>query len=200
MGNSTKKRALNLNKTGCTPMSSNCVIWQGPDIPFLNLCKGDTVTDVVYELAMEFWDLYKQFDVANYNIDCLKLTGCEPETFKDLFQQLINKLCTLLNSDGFGGCNLVATISHTTGDHYTVAVANGTGPYTYSWTVAQFGFNSLTIDSGAATDTIMVAYGTPVITVDTGTINMGLLRVQVTDVNGCTATDHFLATDITVTP
>jgi hypothetical protein len=29
---------------GCTPLSSNCVIWQGPDISCINLCKGPTQT------------------------------------------------------------------------------------------------------------------------------------------------------------
>ena len=39
------------NTNGCNPISSNCVIWQGPDIPCLELCNGATVSDVVALLA-----------------------------------------------------------------------------------------------------------------------------------------------------
>jgi hypothetical protein len=41
------------NTNGCTPISSNCVIWQGPDIPCINICNGATVSDVVAMLAQE---------------------------------------------------------------------------------------------------------------------------------------------------
>ena len=46
----------NNNNTGCNPISSNCVIWQGPDIDCGNnfrICNGDTVSDVVANLAAE---------------------------------------------------------------------------------------------------------------------------------------------------
>ena len=32
---------------GCNPVSSNCVVWQGPDLACIDLCKGDTVSNVV---------------------------------------------------------------------------------------------------------------------------------------------------------
>ena len=38
---------------GCNPMSSNCVLWQGPDIPCINLCKGDSISDITAKLAEE---------------------------------------------------------------------------------------------------------------------------------------------------
>lgn len=96
MGN--PKRPININKETCSPVSSNCVIWQGPNIPCLNLCKGATVTEVVYELATKFCNLYAQFDPESYNYDCLNIDGCPPETFQDLFQTLINRVCDLLNA------------------------------------------------------------------------------------------------------
>ena len=36
---------------GCDSISSNCVIWQGPDISCINLCNGDTISDVTAKLA-----------------------------------------------------------------------------------------------------------------------------------------------------
>ena len=46
-------KPTNIYKHGCDPISSNCVIWQGPDIECINLCKWDSVSDVVYKLAQE---------------------------------------------------------------------------------------------------------------------------------------------------
>ena len=42
---------------GCNPMSSNCVIWQGPDIPCIKLCKGDSISDITAKLAEELCTL-----------------------------------------------------------------------------------------------------------------------------------------------
>ena len=46
-------KPLNLDNKPCSPISSNCVIWQGPDIPCIKLCTGDTVSDVVAKLATD---------------------------------------------------------------------------------------------------------------------------------------------------
>lgn len=39
-----------LSNTCGTPMSSNCVAWAGPDLPGLGLCRGASMTDVIYSL------------------------------------------------------------------------------------------------------------------------------------------------------
>lgn len=39
-----------LSNTCGNPTSSNCVIWAGPNLPGLSLCKGATLTDVIYSL------------------------------------------------------------------------------------------------------------------------------------------------------
>lgn len=36
---------------GCTPTSSSCVIWNGPNIPCLDQCRGDSIEDIVYKLS-----------------------------------------------------------------------------------------------------------------------------------------------------
>ena len=43
------------NLTNCDPISSNCVIWQGPDLPCVEICTGDTISDVcciMFELQL----------------------------------------------------------------------------------------------------------------------------------------------------
>lgn len=86
---------LNNSKETCTPVSSNCVIWQGPDIECINLCKGDAVSDVVYKLATELCQLMQQFEITNYDLKCLTPTTCPPKDFTALIQLIIDRLCVL---------------------------------------------------------------------------------------------------------
>lgn len=99
-------KPINYDKTPCNPISSNCVIWQGPDIPCINLCKGDTVSDVVYKLAKELCEILDILNVENYDLDCFGIDACGPENFQDLIQFIIQKICELENispGQGSGG-------------------------------------------------------------------------------------------------
>jgi hypothetical protein len=91
------------NKTNCIKTSSNCIVWDGPNIPCLKLCKGDTVTDVFYKLAMDHCEVLKTLDPSQYDISCFNDTSCPPETFKDLFQKVINKICAIEKIPGPAG-------------------------------------------------------------------------------------------------
>lgn len=112
-------RPLNLDNSPCSPISSNCVIWQGPNIPCIKLCTGDTVSDVVFKLATELCAILETLDINNYDLACLNLAGCDPKDFQTLVQILIDRICELDNiptptptPDG-GGCPtdcIVATL------------------------------------------------------------------------------------------
>lgn len=79
----------------CIKTSSNCIVWDGPNIDCLKLCKGDSITDVLYKLAKDHCDLLKQLDPLKYDLSCLDLKSCAPGTFKDLFQLVIKRICEL---------------------------------------------------------------------------------------------------------
>lgn len=82
----------------CIKTSSNCVIWQGPDLPCIDLCSGDSVTDVVYALAEKLCEINdNMIDLTGIDVTCL-LTGAEtsPASVEDLFQLIINKVCEAL--------------------------------------------------------------------------------------------------------
>lgn len=90
-------KPLNLNKETCNPISSNCVVWQGPDIACIKLCKGDTVSDVVAKLATELCAILDALDVQNYDLSCFNITACGPQNFQQLVQFLIDQICALQN-------------------------------------------------------------------------------------------------------
>ncbi len=80
-------------------MSSNCVVWQGPDLCCINLCTGDSVSDVVHKLAIELCTLQQELDLSDMDLKCI-FDACQacpqPEkTLKVILQLLIDKVCSL---------------------------------------------------------------------------------------------------------
>lgn len=90
-------KPLNFDNSPCTPTSSNCVIWGGPDLACINLCKGDNITEVVAKLATELCTILDTLNINSYDLDCFNLANCSPQTFTDLINFLIVKVCELEN-------------------------------------------------------------------------------------------------------
>jgi len=85
----------NNDQSACDPVSSNCVIWQGPDIPCIDLCHGDSISDVTAKLAAELCDVLNLLDVTQYDISCFSPVCPAFTDFSDLVQFIIDKLCEL---------------------------------------------------------------------------------------------------------
>ena len=88
-------KPLNYDEKGCNSISSNCVIWQGPDIPCINLCKGDTISDVIYKLATELCDVLDELKVSTYDLSCFSFPSGPPQSYSELIQFLITQICDL---------------------------------------------------------------------------------------------------------
>lgn len=93
-------KPLNNDDKGCNYTSSNCVIWQGPDIDCIKLCKGDSVSEVVFKLATELCKVMDTLDISNYDLSCFNLTTCKPDDFEQLIQFLIGRICKLEKCTG----------------------------------------------------------------------------------------------------
>ena len=52
-------------------LNSKEVIWDGPSIPCLQLCKGDTITDVVYNIAKKVCEITSDLDVQSLDYSCI---------------------------------------------------------------------------------------------------------------------------------
>jgi hypothetical protein len=88
----------------CAPVSSNCVIWQGPDIPLINLCKGDSISDVTAKLASELTTLVEQLDITGFDVSCFPPICPKPENIHDLIQFILDTLCACcVNGQGGSG-------------------------------------------------------------------------------------------------
>ena len=84
-------------KENCSPQSSNCVIWQGPDLSCINLCKGDSISDVTYKLAVELCKIKDATDLTDLDLSCvLDLCDNTPQpalTTAAVLQVIIDGLC-----------------------------------------------------------------------------------------------------------
>tara|TARA_R100001440_G_scaffold34208_1_gene53170 strand:- start:7342 stop:8475 length:1134 start_codon:yes stop_codon:yes gene_type:complete len=95
------------NLTNCDPISSNCVVWQGPDIPCGNICTGDTISDVVAALCTELQLLQtlvengggSSFNIANINQS--ELIGTPATNLEELIQLMIDNI--IINSGNSPG-------------------------------------------------------------------------------------------------
>jgi hypothetical protein len=72
-------------------------VWQGPDLSCINLCAGDSISDVTYKLASELCAIKDLTDISTVDFDCL-LTGCantpNPEvTIAGILQLIIDDTC-----------------------------------------------------------------------------------------------------------
>ena len=90
-------KPINADNSPCAPQSSNCVIWQGPDIECINLCTGDTISDTISKLATELCNIMTTLKISSYDLSCFDLATCPPTEFKELIQLLITKICALEN-------------------------------------------------------------------------------------------------------
>lgn len=85
---------------GCNPVSSNCVVWQGPDLECFGICHGDTISDVTAKLAAQLCLLVDMFNLENYDFSCLAIPSEDtPQAFNELLQILIERICALEGID-----------------------------------------------------------------------------------------------------
>ena len=103
------------NPQNCDPISSNCVIWQGPDIECVNICNGDTVSAVVANLANLVCSLQASiaggldFDITL--VDQTNLVGPTATNIQELIQLIIDNI--ILNQ---GSTSSTTTTSMTCDD------------------------------------------------------------------------------------
>ena len=88
----TRPTSTNSNSYPCKNISSHCVVWQGPDIPCIDLCNGDSISAVVYKIAEQLCTVIDTFSLQEVDLSCLALSEA-PISNVELIQALVDKLC-----------------------------------------------------------------------------------------------------------
>ncbi len=79
-------------------VSSNSVIWAGPDLPCIDLCKGDTISDVQLKVATELCKIIEQLDLSETDLGCINDCPACPQpdkSLKKVIKLLIDAFCVL---------------------------------------------------------------------------------------------------------
>jgi len=110
---------INPDNTGMK-YSARQVIWDGPDIPCINLCKGDSIQDVVYKLATELCTLLDDaYDASNIDFSCVLEFGSEiatPTTLEETVTLLVTRICelnTIINDESVANIDLPECLYYT---------------------------------------------------------------------------------------
>ena len=102
-------KPTNTRSAGCAVTTSNCVVWQGPDLCCIDLCHGDTISEVIDAIAKKICKIFEMLNVQSYDLSELITTECPPENFVELIQFLIDQVAkikggTSLTTGGTSGC------------------------------------------------------------------------------------------------
>tara|TARA_R110000787_G_scaffold286387_1_gene404575 strand:+ start:191 stop:3760 length:3570 start_codon:yes stop_codon:yes gene_type:complete len=94
---------------GCDNTSSNCVVWQGPNLPCVDVCTGDTISDVIAKLCESIVGAVTA--APGVNIDtinqlCIETNQGRSNTIQELIQNIINEVCDH-NSSAVDPCSCV---------------------------------------------------------------------------------------------
>lgn len=89
-------------KENCSPVSSNCVEWQGPFIQCINHCKGDSISDIVYKLSEKVCNIEGGTTISDVNLTCI-LNACDtlqaPDgTLGSVLQTIVDGVCCSITS------------------------------------------------------------------------------------------------------
>ena len=93
---------------GCNPTSSNCVVWQGPDLTCIDVCHGDSISDIVAKIAEKLCECCgldptspapasmpgrTGIDISTINQLCLESTYGKANDLNSLLQNIITETC-----------------------------------------------------------------------------------------------------------
>lgn len=83
----------NLSVNGCSPVASDCVQWNGPDLCCITECTGDTLSNVIFKLAQEVCYHRALLDLSVLNLgDLAPLPGDGERTPANVLQAIINRI------------------------------------------------------------------------------------------------------------
>ena len=95
---------------GCDNTSSNCVVWQGPDLTCVNVCNGDTISDILAKMCESIVSITSTstgVDISTINQLCLEETYGVANNVQALIQNIITEVCKVHDHAGSDPCSCV---------------------------------------------------------------------------------------------
>ena len=95
---------------GCDSTSSNCVVWQGPDLSCVNVCNGDTISDILAKMCESIVNITSTstgVDISTINQLCLEETYGVANNVQALIQNIITEVCKVHNHPENDPCSCI---------------------------------------------------------------------------------------------
>lgn len=91
------KCKTNKQVTYPNPVSINAIFWDGEDLPCFDICNGDSIQPLVYDIATYVCETLDNINVSEVILcdDYIQLLGSQDKTIANLLQILLNKGCSL---------------------------------------------------------------------------------------------------------
>lgn len=102
----------NQNKTCPDALSNECIVWQGGDVPFLQIEDGDSLDIAEKQLADSLVSLYSKIDMSAIDMHCLAdncAQKCKDTSLKSVVQVLFDNQCCLTDLINSAGSEPLAT-------------------------------------------------------------------------------------------
>jgi len=90
----------------CEAVSSNCVVWQGPDLTCVDVCQGDSISDVIAAMCEQLVTCCEAAGIKTFNLNNINqssLSGGPATTHEGLIQIMIDNMNS--NKSGNGSTN-----------------------------------------------------------------------------------------------
>lgn len=92
-------KPINQNNNGNVNLTGKAVKWDGPNIPCLDLCTGDTITTVVYKIGQRVCELVTSYEeLEDLDFQCILdyCTSCPKDySIKAIIQLLLDNDCKI---------------------------------------------------------------------------------------------------------
>ena len=95
---------------GCDNTSSNCVVWQGPDLTCVNVCNGDTISDILAKMCESIVSITSTstgVDISTINQLCLEETYGVANNVQGLIQNIITEVCKVHDHPANDPCSCI---------------------------------------------------------------------------------------------
>jgi hypothetical protein len=178
----------------CPNKTSDITLFDGT-FNVLEIPCGASLNDVLSLLEIYTTNMVSELsEMTTYVLSagsCLDLPAGS-YSLQQIMTAVIEKLCE-------PACNMQVNITNDTDNYLTANITNGTAPYTYNWTIGD-NWNMWVLET-PTTDTVRVVVNEeePPLLDGCGVDNnsrLGLVKLTVTDANGCVAKDSYLYINI----
>lgn len=105
-------KAKNQNRTCPDVMSNECIVWQGGDVPFLDIENGDPLNISEKQIADSVVNLYSEIDMSKIDMHCITdncAQKCKDTSLQSVIQVLFDNQCCLTDLINGGGSTAATT-------------------------------------------------------------------------------------------